>query len=179
MFKKMDNVDKIVAVVLLVSVGLFFYGCTLDGSVEKTKIITSAISETLEQSYDYISVAENIPGYNGIPEATADKIEAGIKTTNKAIGISKAAIGIAKVALPQAAGILNPALEILGGFGLALTSILAFVENRKKKKAITVASVVMKAVNPIKGVGAVISQATKDAGVSDVVHQFYRDEVVK
>jgi hypothetical protein len=175
--KKMSLGDVLFASVVLAGCSLLAYGCSLEDVKDNTGVVASAVSTTLDTAEPIVSAVESMPVYEGVNEEAASKVEHGLKTTTKNIEYVKAGLGIVKVAAPATAVYIEPAIKIIGGIGLMVTSLLGFVERRKRKKTEKIVGVVMKAVNPVKGVGGIIGQAAKNEGISDETHALYRKHV--
>ena len=177
-----------VAIIGVVLAGV--YGCSasdfglsdskkaaVNETVEKFDAMAKATPEVLRTAEPIINAVEGIPGYDGIQEETATRVEAGLKTTDKNLGYAKAGLTIAKAAVPGAAVYVDPALKIITGISVVVGSLYGFVQKRKRKTAEKVSTVIMKAVDPIKGVGAMIADAADKAEVKDETHALYRKNV--
>ena len=165
------------ALVVAAVIGLTVIGCTLPEARQNAEIGATAVPKVLEAAEPILGEIEKLPIYEGVNPDLADKAEHGLSTTAKNLGRAKAVLTIGKAVVPGSAAYIDPAIQIIGLLGTGVIGLLGFVERRKRKTAERVTGVVMKAVNPINGVGAVIVKAAGDDLIADEVKRAYRKHV--
>ena len=161
----------IVSCVLLCSVG-----CDIDEQAQikdKIKILEMAI----EKSEKPVSAVEEATGFDGFDKSKVEEIEKRVAQAGRIAEQSSKILTAAKVLV----GNSNPYV----GVGISVATSLAglagvmssFLKNRKLKKTEAVAVAVMKAADPVIGIGKKINKETLDAGVANEAQELYQKHV--
>lgn len=153
-------------------------GCNAESVLSKMKTVTTVSSGALNSGESLAEYLENnYPGYEGLPVDTKEKLLNALVTAEKAAPKLSGIASIIGAMVPKAAPIANDVASGIGYVGVLITSLAAFVRNRKAKQNEAVAAAAMKAGDSAIGFGKKVGDEAKKRNVGDAAEAIYKKHI--